>query len=418
MAKTEGCILELVLVVDYGSVHAQDVAKQVRERGVYSEIVLGSSIQGALKQRQPAGVILVGSLPEDLPVELTEGTVPVWLLGESFLSSAELDQFLIKRCGCRGDWNMDLFLEQAIDQIRAQVGSGKAICGLSGGIDSSVAAVLVHRAIGDQLTCIYVDHGFMRAGESEQVVQTFREEFGIPLIHVQAQDRFIDKLAGIEDPEQKRKIIGTEFIRVFEEEATKLGDATFLVQGTLYPDVLESGTPAGALVKSHHNVGGLPEDLRFELVEPLDTLFKDEVRLLAQKLDLPPEIVWRHPFPGPGLAIRIVGEVTREKLGILRKADAIAMEEIRQAGLYREIWQGLVVLTNTRTVGVFQGERTYDYVVALRFVVSSDGMTADWSRVPYEVLDLISQRLMTEVRGINRVVYDISSKPPATIEWE
>lgn len=418
MAKTEGCILELVLVVDYGSVHAQDVAKQVRERGVYSEIVLGSSIQGALKQRQPAGVILVGSLPEDLPVELTEGTVPVWLLGESFLSSAELDQFLIRRCGCRGDWNMDLFLEQAIDQIRAQVGSSKAICGLSGGIDSSVAAVLVHRAIGDQLTCIYVDHGFMRAGESEQVVQTFREEFGIPLIHVQAQDRFIDKLAGIEDPEQKRKIIGTEFIRVFEEEATKLGDATFLVQGTLYPDVLESGTPAGALVKSHHNVGGLPEDLRFELVEPLDTLFKDEVRLLAQKLDLPPEIVWRHPFPGPGLAIRIVGEVTREKLGILRKADAIAMEEIRQAGLYREIWQGLVVLTNTRTVGVFQGERTYDYVVALRFVVSSDGMTADWSRVPYEVLDLISQRLMTEVRGINRVVYDISSKPPATIEWE
>lgn len=414
MTKTGGGIVELVLVVDYGSGNAQDVAKLVRDNGVYSEIVLEHQLEKALLERKPKGLVLVGKPPKENPAE---HSLPVLLFEES-LGSEQLDQFLKTTCGCGENWNMDFFLEQAITKVQEQVGQGKVVCGLSGGIDSSVVAVLVHKAIGDQLTCIYVDHGFMRAGESEQVVQTFREQFKIPLIHVDAQDRFIDKLAGIEDPEQKRKIIGTEFIRVFEEEAAKIGDANFLVQGTLYPDVLESGAAAGTLVKSHHNVGGLPEDLNFELVEPLDTLFKDEVRLLAQKLDLPEEIVWRHPFPGPGLAIRIMGDVTREKLAILRKADAIAMEEIRRAGLYREIWQALVVLTNTQTVGVFQGERTYEYVVALRFVGSSDGMTATWSRIPYEVLDRISQRLMGEVRGVNRVVYDISSKPPATIEWE
>lgn len=409
--------MELILIVDYGAEKVQEVAKLVRAAGVYSEIVLEHQLDEAITKRSPKGLVLAGNVPQELPSERTKG-IPVLSLGASLPSLEELRPFLQETCGCAGTWDMDLFLEQAIAKVRKQVGTGKAVCGLSGGIDSSVVAVLMHKAIGDQLTCIYVDHGFMRAGETEQVLQTFRDQFKITLIHVDARDRFIDKLAGIEDPEQKRKIIGTEFIRVFEEEAAKIGDANFLVQGTLYPDVLESGAAAGTLVKSHHNVGGLPEDLNFELVEPLDTLFKDEVRLLAQKLDLPAEIVWRHPFPGPGLAIRIMGAVTREKLAILREADAIAMEEIRLAGLYKEIWQALVVLTNTQTVGVFKGERTYEYVVALRFVGSSDGMTATWSRIPFEVLDRISQRLMEEVRGVNRVVYDISSKPPATIEWE
>lgn len=404
--------------MDYGSLQAQDVARNVRTSGVYSEIVPGSSVNQALGEPGLAGIILVGRVPQDADTALRESGVPVWPLGEASAASTDLERFLTETCSCKREWNVDYFLTQAIERIRAQVGTKKAICGLSGGVDSSVAAVLVHRAIGDQLTCVYVDHGFMRAGESEQVVQTFQGQFGIPLIHVNAQNRFVDKLQGIEDPEQKRKIIGTEFIRVFEEEAEKIGDAAYLVQGTVYPDVIESGADAGVLVKSHHNVGGLPHDLSFELVEPLDILFKDEVRILGEKLQIPKEIVWRHPFPGPGLAIRVMGVVTREKLEILRKADAIAMEEIRKAGWYEKIWQALVVLTNTRTVGVFQGERTYDHVVALRFVNSSDGMSADWVRVPYDLLDTISQRLMTEVRGVNRVVYDVSAKPPATIEWE
>lgn len=412
MTKMGGMGLKWILVVDYGSHNARDIARKVRELGVYSEVVPVSSLERRLQMEKPAGLIAVGA--SDVALEelaAKAGEVPLCVSGD-------LQTFLDETCGDARDWNMHSFLEQAIEGIRAQVGSGKVICGLSGGVDSSVAAVLVHRAIGDQLTCVYVDHGFMRAGETEQIVQTFRDQFGVRLVHVDARDRFIDKLRGIEDPEQKRKIIGTEFIRVFEEEAAKVGDATFLVQGTLYSDVIESGTSDGKVVKSHHNVGGLPDDFSLELIEPFATLFKNEVRSLGELLQVPREILWRHPFPGPGLAIRLMGAVTREKLDILRRADAIAIEEIRKAGWYDKIWQALVVLTDTRTVGVFQGERTYAYVVALRFVTSTDAMSADWVRVPYDLLDTISQRLLNEVQGINRVVYDISSKPPATIEWE
>ncbi len=329
-----------------------------------------------------------------------------------------LRNFLIEVCRCAADWSMQSFAEEAVREIRSQIGSGQVVCGLSGGIDSSVAAALVHRAVGDQLTCIYVDHGFMRKGESEQVVDTFGRQFKMNLLHVDARQQFLDKLFGVTDPEQKRKIIGNQFIRVFEAEASKLGDVDFLVQGTLYPDVIESGTAQASVIKSHHNVGGLPEDIKFSLVEPLRALFKDEVRKLAQELGLPDEITYRHPFPGPGLAIRVIGEVSRERLDILREVDAIAVEEIWRAGEYRNIWQAFAVLTDTRTVGVMGDERTYDYVAAIRAVTSEDGMTADWARVPYELLEAISRRVMNEVKGINRVVYDISSKPPATIEWE
>lgn len=329
-----------------------------------------------------------------------------------------LRNFLLEVCRCAADWSMESFAEEAVREIRSQVGSGQVVCGLSGGIDSSVAAALVHRAVGDQLTCIYVDHGFMRKGESEQVIDTFGRQFKMNLVHVDARQQFLDQLFGVTDPEQKRKIIGSQFIRVFEAEAAQLGSVDFLVQGTLYPDVIESGTPQAAVIKSHHNVGGLPDDMRFALVEPLRALFKDEVRQLAKELELPDEITYRHPFPGPGLAIRIIGEVSQTKLDILREVDAITVEEIRRAGEYRNIWQAFAVLTDTKTVGVMGDERTYDHVAAIRAVTSEDGMTADWARMPYGLLESISRRVMNEVKGINRVVYDISSKPPATIEWE
>ncbi len=331
-----------------------------------------------------------------------------------------LTNFLEDVCGCERTWSAASVIDEQIERIRAQVGTGRAICGLSGGVDSSVAALLVHRAIGDRLTCVFVDHGLMRKNEGAQVISAFRDHFHVPLVAVDAEDRFLARLQGVSDPEEKRKRIGAEFIRVFEEEAAKLEDVSYLVQGTLYSDVIESGGGTGAAtIKSHHNVGGLPEDLEFELVEPLRTLFKDEVRAVGAELGLPERLVWRQPFPGPGLAIRIVGgEATRERLDVLREADAILQDEIRKAGLYRELWQSFCVLPDIRTVGVQGDERTYGNVIVIRAVTSDDAMTADWARLPYDLLEQIASRMINEIRPVGRVVLDITSKPPGTIEWE
>jgi GMP synthase (glutamine-hydrolysing) len=329
-----------------------------------------------------------------------------------------LKAFLYDVAGCRPTWTMTSVIDAAVEAIRAQVGDERVICGLSGGVDSAVAAAVVHRAVGDRLTCVFVDTGLLRAGEADQVEATFREQFHIDLVHVKAADRFLAALDDISDPERKRKIIGETFIRVFEETAADLGDARFLVQGTLYPDIIESGTKDAARIKSHHNVGGLPDDMTFELVEPLRDLFKDEVRTLGEELGLPEEIVWRQPFPGPGLAVRIVGTVTAERVRVLQEADAIVTEEIRRAGLYRSLWQSFAVLPVVRTVGVQGDERTYAYPIIIRAVTSDDAMTADWARLPYDVLERLSSRIINEVPGVNRVALDITSKPPGTIEWE
>jgi GMP synthase (glutamine-hydrolysing) len=329
-----------------------------------------------------------------------------------------LSNFLYTTCGCAGDWTMDSLTDTAIHEIRAAVGQSPVLCALSGGVDSSVAAALVHRAVGDQLTAVFVDHGLLRKGESDAVMSTLGGQLGIQVVRVDASSRFLDKLAGVADPEKKRKIIGEEFIRVFEAESERLGPFDYLVQGTLYTDIIESGTATAATIKSHHNVGGLPEDMQFKIIEPLRELFKDEVRALGESLGLPSELVWRQPFPGPGLAIRVLGDVTEEKLAIVRDSDAILRSEIAKAGLEREVWQYFTVLTGVKSVGVMGDERTYAHTIAVRGVASQDGMTADWARIPYEVLERISTRIVNEVPEINRVVYDITSKPPATIEWE
>jgi GMP synthase (glutamine-hydrolysing) len=330
-----------------------------------------------------------------------------------------LKNFLYDVVGAPPAWTAAAVIEEQVERVRAQVGRERVLCALSGGVDSAVAALLVHKAVGDQLTCVFVDHGLLRKNEAEQVVETFGGHFHVPLVHVRAQERFVSRLGGVDDPERKRKIVGEEFIRVFEEEARKLGDVRYLVQGTLYSDVIESGgTENAETIKSHHNVGGLPADMRMELVEPLRLLFKDEVRRVGEELGLPERMVWRQPFPGPGLAIRIIGEVTPERLETLREADAILQEEVRRAGLYRELWQSFCVLPAIRSVGVQGDGRTYGYPIVLRAVTSEDAMTADWARLPYDLVEMISARIVNEIPAVNRVVLDVTSKPPATIEWE
>lgn len=329
-----------------------------------------------------------------------------------------LKNFVFKICECAGDWSMENFIEMETDKLKQKVGNKQVLCALSGGVDSSVVAVLIHKAIGDQLTCIFVDHGLLRKDEAEGVMKTFSEGFNMNVIKVDAKERFLTKLKGVSDPEQKRKIIGNEFIYVFDDESAKLEGIDFLAQGTLYTDIIESGTATAQTIKSHHNVGGLPEDMEFELIEPLSTLFKDEVRALGTELGISDEIVWRQPFPGPGLGIRVLGEISDEKLEIVRESDYILREEIRKAGLERDIWQYFTVLPDVRSVGVMGDARTYDYTIGIRAVTSIDGMTSDWARIPWDVLEVISTRIVNEVKHINRVVYDITSKPPATIEWE
>ncbi|HEY3724774.1 MAG TPA: glutamine-hydrolyzing GMP synthase [Acidimicrobiia bacterium] len=422
---------------------ARDLGGEVAEtgRGEYGRTGLTVAEPGVLFREQPADQVVwmshfdtITQAPPGFRVLAATGDTPAAAFGDpdraiygvqfhpevahTERGQEILKAFLFDVAGCRPTWTNVSIIEESVAEIRAQVGSERVICGLSGGVDSAVAAALVHKAIGDQLTCVFVDTGLLRLDEAEQVEETFRRQFKIDLVHVKAGDRFLGALNDVIEPERKRKVIGETFIRVFEEVARDYDDAAYLVQGTLYPDIVESGGGDNAVIKSHHNVGGLPEDMNFELVEPLRHLFKDEVRAVGEELGLPEEIVWRQPFPGPGLGVRIIGTITPERVEILQRADAIVVEEIRRAGLYREIWQSFAVLPAVRTVGVMGDDRTYAYPIIIRAVTSDDAMTADWARLPYEVLERISSRVINEVPGVNRVAYDVTSKPPGTIEWE
>ncbi len=417
---------ELIIILDFGGHYGQLVARRIREYNVYCEVLPYHTDFEKIKGMAPKGIIFAkgneSKNESDAPAcdpKINTIGVPILTMNYGDKLMDELKNFLYRTCGCSGSWNMASFVETSIKQLQEKIKDQKVLCALSGGVDSSVSAVMISKAVGKQLTCIFVDHGLLRKNEADEVEEVFTKQFDVNLIRVNAQERFYQKLAGVTEPEQKRKIIGEEFIRVFEEEAKKIGRVDFLVQGTIYPDILESGVGKSAVIKSHHNVGGLPDYVDFkEIIEPLRDLFKDEVRKAGLELGIPENLVYRQPFPGPGLAVRIIGDITPDKVKIVQEADYIYREEIAKAGLDRKISQYFAVLTNLRSVGVKNDERTYDYTVALRAVTTTDFMTAEYVEIPWDVLGHISKRIVSEVDHVNRVCYDITGKPPATIEWE
>lgn len=418
-------IKQTVVIVDLSGRCNQLIARSVRNLNVYCRLVGDNANIADIQKSNPIGIILTGESDEKKAIETEVASLGVPVLDirnidiESKQGAKDLKKFLFKTCKAKGDWTMKAFTENMIEELKEKIGDKKVLCALSGGVDSAVCAALIHKANKDCLTCVFVDHGLMRKGEPEQVVDVFRNKLGMNLIHIDASERFLTKLEGVSDPERKRKIIGEEFIRVFEEEAKKIGAVDFLVQGTIYPDIIESGIGSKGLVKSHHNVGGLPDVIDFnEILEPVKDLFKDEVRKVGIEVGLPLEQVNRQPFPGPGLGVRCIGEITRERLAILKDADFIMREEIAKAGWDTKIWQYFAVITDMKSVGVRNEVRSYEYTVALRAIHSIDAMTAQFVHLPFEILETISRRITSEVVGVNRVVYDITSKPPATIEWE